>query len=69
VQLKTDERNWRSRAAIERLGARFEGILRSHLPSAEGGLRNTALFSVVEAEWPEVEARLVELLAGHAGPG
>lgn len=65
VQLKTDERNVRSRAAIERLGARFEGILRSHLPSAGSGLRNTAFFSVVEAEWPAVEARLLGLLARH----
>jgi RimJ/RimL family protein N-acetyltransferase len=68
VQLKTDERNQRSRAAIERLGARFEGVLRSHLPAAEGGLRNTAFFSVVEAEWPAVEARLEGLLRGRARP-
>ena len=65
VQIKTDERNQRSRTAIERLGARFEGVQRSQLPSAECGLRNTAFYSVVEAEWPAVEARLVGLLASH----
>ncbi len=68
LQLKTDERNWRSRTAIERLGARFEGILRAHMPAADGGLRNTAMFSIVEAEWPAVEARLVELLSDHGVP-
>src|SRR5512137_649690 len=62
VQLKTDARNQRSRDAIARLGARFEGVLRSDRPSAEDGLRDTAMFSVVEAEWPEVRARLTGLL-------
>jgi RimJ/RimL family protein N-acetyltransferase len=68
VQLKTDERNQRSRSAIERLGARFEGVLRSQLPSAECGLRNSAFYSVVEAEWPAVEARLEGLLRRHLRP-
>jgi RimJ/RimL family protein N-acetyltransferase len=67
VQLKTDERNQRSRSAIDRLGARFEGVLRCQLPSAEGGVRDTAFFSVVEAEWPAVEARLEGLLRRHRG--
>jgi RimJ/RimL family protein N-acetyltransferase len=65
VQIKTDARNARSRAAIERLGARFEGVQRSQLPSAECSLRDTAFYSVVEAEWPGVEARLEGLLAAH----
>ena len=60
--LKTDERNRRSRAAIERLGGRFEGILRSHLPAADGIVRNTAMFSVLAAEWPGVRARLGSFL-------
>jgi RimJ/RimL family protein N-acetyltransferase len=69
LQLKTDARNQRSRDAIARLGARFEGVLRSHRPSAEDGLRDTAMFSVVEAEWPAVRARLEGLLArGPQGP-
>jgi RimJ/RimL family protein N-acetyltransferase len=67
VQLKTDARNLRSRDAISRLGARFEGVLRSDRPSVEDGLRDTAVFSVVEAEWPAVRERLTGLLAtaGH----
>jgi RimJ/RimL family protein N-acetyltransferase len=63
VQLKTDARNQRSRDAIARLGASFEGVLRSDRPSIEDGLRDTAYFSVVEAEWPAVRARLARLLA------
>ncbi len=61
--LKTDRRNERSRAAIERLGGRFEGILRQHLPAADGIVRDTAMFSIVRAEWPEVEARLAAVVA------
>jgi RimJ/RimL family protein N-acetyltransferase len=62
LQLKTDARNLRSRAAIERIGARFEGVLRSHMPAADQTLRDTAMFSVTEAEWPAVRARLERLL-------
>ncbi|TMR98820.1 GNAT family N-acetyltransferase [Nonomuraea basaltis] len=62
VDLKTDARNMRSRRAIERLGARFEGVLRSWSPSwvpgEEGKLRDSAIFSVVADEWPEVKAAL-----------
>jgi RimJ/RimL family protein N-acetyltransferase len=68
VQLKTDARNRRSREAIARLGARFEGVLRSHRPSSEDGLRDTAMFSVVEAEWPEVRVRLTGLLDAAGRP-
>jgi RimJ/RimL family protein N-acetyltransferase len=58
VSLKTDARNARSRAAIERLGARFDGILRAHSPAADGGLRDTAFFSILRMEWPQVRDRL-----------
>ncbi len=58
LTFKTDARNERSRRAIERLGARFEGILRSHMPAADGVVRDTAMFSIVRAEWPSVKARL-----------
>jgi RimJ/RimL family protein N-acetyltransferase len=68
VQLKTDARNLRSRTAIARLGATFEGVLRSDRPSVEDGLRDTAMFSVVAAEWPGVEARLAGLLAAGGRP-
>ena len=52
--LKTDARNQRSRAAILRLGGRFEGVLRQHQPAADGVVRDTAMFSIVRAEWPDV---------------
>ncbi|MEU7860113.1 GNAT family protein [Nonomuraea sp. NPDC049141] len=62
VDLKTDARNERSRRAIERLGARFEGVLRSWSPSwapgEAGKLRDSAMFSVVAAEWPAVKSAL-----------
>jgi N-acetyltransferase len=62
VDLKTDARNERSRAAIERVGARFEGVLRcwskSWAPGEEGRLRDSAMYSVIASEWPHVRARL-----------
>ena len=66
VSLKTDARNGRSRAAIERLGARFDGVLRAHSPAADGGLRDTAFFSILDAEWPGVRAGLVSRLASRS---
>jgi N-acetyltransferase len=58
VDFRTDARNQRSRQAIERLGARFEGVLRnwgpSWVPGEEGRLRDSAVFSVTAAEWPQV---------------
>jgi RimJ/RimL family protein N-acetyltransferase len=68
--LKTDERNARSRAAILRLGGQFEGILRAHLPAADGVIRNTAMFSILPAEWPAVKSRLESALtrAHHGAP-
>ncbi|MEA3166221.1 MAG: N-acetyltransferase, partial [Thermoplasmata archaeon] len=62
VQLKCDARNARSRAAIERIGAKPEGILRHWLLLPEGHRRDTAFFSVLEAEWPGVKARLDRML-------
>lgn len=58
VQLKTDRRNARSRAAIERMGARFEGILRNHVLVRGGVVRDSAYYGVIDTEWPEVKARL-----------
>ncbi|AFZ67743.1 GNAT family N-acetyltransferase [Deinococcus peraridilitoris] len=63
VTIKTDARNERSRAAIERLGARFEGVLRAHSPAADGGVRDTAMYSVIRPEWPEVRQNLQARLA------
>jgi RimJ/RimL family protein N-acetyltransferase len=62
VCLHTDARNHRSRAAIERIGGRFEGILRSHRMAADFIARDSARFSIVVAEWPEVKQRLTTML-------
>jgi RimJ/RimL family protein N-acetyltransferase len=70
VDLKTDARNKHSRAAIAALGAQFEGVLRSWSPSwvpgEEGKLRDSALFSVIEAEWPTVKSALAARVATAA---
>ncbi len=58
VELKTDSLNDRSRAAILRIGARQEGIFRNHMITANGRIRHTVYFSIVDSEWPEVKARL-----------
>lgn len=58
VCLHTDERNARSRAAMERIGCRFEGILRGHRMANDFIPRNSARYSIVAAEWPETKARL-----------
>lgn len=62
VQLKTDARNVRSRRAIERIGAVPEGILRKHMVTETGYVRDSALYSVVLGEWPGVRERLEGLL-------
>lgn len=62
VELKTDELNRRSRAAILRLGAREEGILRNHMIVWSGRIRNTVYYSILDSEWPSVKTRLEERL-------
>ncbi len=66
VDLKTDARNSRSRAAIESVGARFEGVLRnwsrSWAPGEDGLLRDSAMYSVVQQDWPQCRAKLEERL-------
>lgn len=58
VQLKTDARNERSRQAIQRIGAQFEGILRNHMILPDGYYRHSAFYSVIDSEWPAVKASL-----------
>ena len=58
VCLHTDVRNQRSRAAIERIGGKFEGILRSHRLAADSTARDSARFAIVAADWPDVKERL-----------
>jgi len=59
VTLKTDARNARSRRAIERLGARLDGVLRAHMPGFDGAVRDTVFYSIVKAEWPSVREGLL----------
>jgi RimJ/RimL family protein N-acetyltransferase len=63
VELKTDALNTPSRRAIERLGAVQEGILRQHVVTWSGRVRDTVYYSVIRQEWPAVEARLKNFLA------
>ncbi len=58
VRLKTDARNQRSRDAILRLGANFDGILRAHMPASDGAVRDSAYYSILASEWPDVKSRL-----------
>ena len=63
VALKTDGRNLRSQAAIERLGARREGVLRRHLRLPDGFIRDTVYYSILAEEWHAVKSRLEERLS------
>jgi RimJ/RimL family protein N-acetyltransferase len=62
VCLHTDVRNERSRAAIERMGGKFEGVLRAHRMAADFMARDSARYSIVAAEWVTVKERLVGLM-------
>jgi RimJ/RimL family protein N-acetyltransferase len=63
VQIRTDARNDRSRAAIERLGFVLDGVIRADMPGADGTERNSAVYSMLAAEWPVNRRRLVARLA------
>jgi N-acetyltransferase len=63
VEYKTDARNARSRAAIAKLGATQEGILRKHMIMADGHVRDSVYFSIINTEWPTVKAGLEKRLA------
>ena len=69
VELKTDARNERSRAAMAALPAQFEGVLRKHMIVPDVGVRDSAFFSVVDEEWPAVRANLEERLSRGRGGG
>jgi RimJ/RimL family protein N-acetyltransferase len=69
VEFRTHFLNRQSRAAIERLGARLDGILRQHVLQPNGTLRDTCVYSVLDREWPAVKANLVHRLdASSAAP-
>jgi len=63
VEFKTHARNEQSRGALLGIGATFEGVLRHHMILADGSNRDSAYYSVLAAEWPDVKARLAALLA------
>ena len=73
VDLKTDARNARSRAAIQSVGAHFEGVLRnwsrSWAPGEDGLLRDSAIFSITGAEWPDVRRHLESKLEARWSSG
>ena len=58
VEFRTHRLNTQSRRAIERLGAQLDGVLRAHLRTADGSLRDTAVYSITAAEWPAVRSHL-----------
>lgn len=64
VELKTDERNQQSRLAIEKIGGRFEGILRSHVLMPDGFRRNTVYYSILKSEWPAIKKDIFKNISG-----
>ena len=60
VTLKTDGQNERSKSAIARIGATYEGALRENMQRPDGSWRDTAYFSIIENQWPEIKDRLIQ---------
>ncbi|KXU36225.1 GCN5 family acetyltransferase [Cephaloticoccus capnophilus] len=67
VGWRTDNYNFASQRAIERLGAKKDGVLRGHAARRDGTIRDTVMYSMTAGEWPEAQAHLQYLLARHAG--
>ena len=65
VQLRTNFLNRASRAAIERLGARQDGVLRGHLLNADGSVRDSVVYSIMAHEWPQIRLNLDTLMERH----
>lgn len=65
VQLKTRDNNLRSQAAIKKIGALLEGVLRQDRIMADGTVRDTVVFSIIDKDWPTVQPLLRNLLANH----
>jgi RimJ/RimL family protein N-acetyltransferase len=63
VQFKADQRNERSLRAIERVGAKREGILRNHMVLPDGRFRNSVYYSILDGEWPMVKVKLEDKLS------
>jgi len=66
VGWRTDNYNFASQRAIERLGARKDGVIRHHAPRRDGTVRDTVMYSMLAGEWPEAKAQLLYLLQRHA---
>jgi RimJ/RimL family protein N-acetyltransferase len=66
VGLRTDNFNYASQAAIERLGAKKDGVIRHHAPRRDGTVRDTVMYSIVRGEWHEVKSHLHYRLSRHA---
>lgn len=62
VFFKTDSNNIRSQKAIEKIGAKFEGVLRNHMIRDDGSYRHSAYYSIINSEWKEVEKKLESLM-------
>ena len=58
VEFRTHFMNFQSRRAIERLGAKFDGVIRAHMIMDNGTIRDTAVYSIIQTEWPAVRANL-----------
>ena len=67
VGLRTDNFNFRSQRAIEGLGAKKDGVIRHHAARRDGSVRDSVLYSILAAEWPDVRRHLELRLARHAG--
>ena len=66
VGWRTDNYNFASQRAIERLGARKDGVIRGHAPRRDGTIRDTVMYSMRSGEWPEARTQLLYLLQQHA---
>lgn len=68
VGLRTDNFNYASQQAIERLGAKKDGVLRHHWPRRDGTVRDTVMYSILRGEWPEIRAQLAYRLQRYGTP-
>jgi RimJ/RimL family protein N-acetyltransferase len=65
VQLKTDLRNERSQKAMERIGAKKEGVLRNHMILPDGRYRDSVFYSILDSEWAEVKNNLIRIMSRY----
>lgn len=63
IELKTDDRNLKSQAAMRKMGAKFEGVFRNHMVRHDNSARHTHYFSIIDSEWQEVSERLLQRIS------